>query len=368
MYKIDNYINVIYNVIKSIYERYNMRKLYIISVVFVLAMLCGCGVVINKPKNPSLEEKVGQLFLVRCEHSAMESILAKNPAGIVMFGVDFKDLTQQEIKDKIANYQKISKTPLIVAVDEEGGTVVRVSSNKNIRSEKYKSPREYYLEGGMDLLAENAAEKSQLLVKLDINMNLAPVADVSVNEADFIYDRALGENANITARYVSEVVKAMSENDMASCLKHFPGYGNNVDTHTGIATDNRAYTDFENSDFLPFISGIEAGADAVLVSHNIVGCMDAELPASVSPKVHDILRNTLNFNGLIMTDDMSMGAMKDYGKPYVKAVLAGNDLVMVSEFDSAYNEVLNAVKNGEIPQNIIDIAYERIMNWKKENL
>ena len=344
-----------------------MRKRAVIFL-FTVLILCGCVAVISKMITPSVEEKVGQLFLVRCEHSMMESILSKNPAGVVMFGVDFKDLTREQIRDKTENYQKMSKTPLIIAVDEEGGTVVRVSSNKNICSEKYKSPREYYLEGGMDLIVKNTAEKSQLLTGLGINMNLAPVADVSTDENDFIYDRALGENAEATAEYVSAVVKAMNENGIASCLKHFPGYGNNEDTHTGIAVDDRSYSLFEKSDFLPFISGIRSGADAVLVSHNIVNCMDFELPASISPEVHKILREELGFNGLIMTDDMSMGAMKDYGTPYVKAVLAGNDLVMVSDFEVAYNEVLEAVRNGEIPQSIIDTAYERIKKWKKESL
>lgn len=321
-----------------------------------------------KSDDMSLEEKIGQMFFVRCDNENIDNILSKSPAGLVMFANDFKDLTKDEVIEKISSYQKKSKIPLIIGVDEEGGTVVRVSSNPNLSDEKYKSPQEYYNEGGIEKIRENTVIKSKLLTSLGINMNLAPVCDVSTCEEDFIYDRSLGKDALTTSEYVSEVVKTMNEIGIASCLKHFPGYGNNVDTHTGIAIDNRQYEEFTKNDFLPFSAGIEAGADAVLVSHNIVNCMDSQVPASISPAVHEILRNSLGFNGIIMTDDMSMDAMKDYGTPYVKAVNAGNDLIIVTDFDLAYDEVLTAVKSGKIDENTINTAVERIIEWKNNNL
>ena len=322
----------------------------------------------NQIKSMSVEDKVGQLFMVRCDSERMDSILGRKPGGIVMFGVDFKDLTEKQVKDKIRGYQKKSDTPLIIAVDEEGGTVVRVSSNPNLSDEKFMSPQTYYKEGGMELVLEKEEKKSEMLKELGINMNLAPVADVSVNSQDFIYDRSLGVSAEETAQYVAQVVEEMHDEGIASCLKHFPGYGSNADTHTGIAIDERSMRVFQNSDFLPFISGIEAGTDAILVSHNIVNCMDSELPASISPKVHDILRSKLNFNGIAVTDDMSMQAVAEYGEPYVKAVNAGNDMIIVTDFESAYNEVLSAVKNGSISEETLDAAAGRVLEWKKNNL
>lgn len=349
-----------------------MKKLIYLLIIFAIMLTSGCTKTTNtaepSPKTASLEEKVGQMFFVRCDDANIDTILSKNPAGLVMFAVDFKGLTKEEVQKKILSYQKKSKTPLIIAVDEEGGTVVRVSSNPNLSDEKYKSPQEYYLDGGMEKIKENTAEKSELLTSLGINMNLAPVSDVSTNNEDFIYDRSFGKDAVATAEYVSSVVSVMKKNGIASCLKHFPGYGNNADTHTGIAIDERGYTEFEEKDFLPFKAGIDAGADAVLVSHNIVNCMDRSVPASISPAVHDILRNTLGFNGIILTDDMSMDAMKDYGTPYVKAVNAGNDLIIVTDFDTAYNEVLNAVRSGEIEESTIDKAVNRVTEWKEKNL
>ncbi len=312
----------------------------------------------------STEEKVAQMLMVRCDEANMDSILEKQPGGIVMFGVDFEGLTSDDVKEKVQGYKDACEIEPIISVDEEGGTVVRVSSNPNLAPEKYESPRYYYELGGIDAITENAAEKSQLLSSLGITMNLAPVADVSTDPSDFIYDRALGEDAETTAEYVRAVVTTMKDNDMMSCLKHFPGYGSNADTHTGIAIDDRPIGSFRETDFVPFRAGIEAGADAVLVAHNIVNCMDGTQPASISAPVHEILREELGFNGIIMTDDMSMEAMAQYETPYVKAVLAGNDMIIVTDFDAAYDEVLNAVKNGTIPESTLDAAVSRILDAK----
>ena len=192
----------------------------------------------------SIEEKVGQLFLVRCDNENIKNIMDKKPAGLVMFGVDFENLTKDEVKAKISGYQEMSDIPLIIAVDEEGGTVTRVSSNSNLAPEKYKSPLEIYNEGGLDALRANAAEKSKLLLDLGINMNLAPVADIPTSETDFIYDRSLGTDPIIAMDGVAAIVTEMENAGIGSCLKHFPGYGNNVDTHTGIAVDERPIEQF----------------------------------------------------------------------------------------------------------------------------
>ena len=143
-------------------------------------------------------------------------------------------------------------------------------------------------------------------------MNLTPVADVPTDTSSFIYKRSYGRGTEKTSIYVSELIKRMNEDNMISVMKHFPGYGDNVDTHTGIAIDERPYSTFENNDFLPFESWIEADGPAILVNHNIVNCMDSNLPASLSKNVHDILRNELEFTGIITTDDLAMDAVKSY--------------------------------------------------------
>lgn len=313
----------------------------------------------------SLEDKIGQLFMVRCDSKNMAPILKKQPGGILMFSVDFDDLSKDEVKAKIDGYKKALKIEPYIAVDEEGGTVVRVSNHKALAPEKYESPQYYYRSGGIPSVADNAAEKSKLLTSLGINMNLAPVADVSTDPADFIYARALGQDAETTAQYVSTVVSTMSKHSIASCLKHFPGYGSNGDTHTGSSTDLRTLDEFRKKDFLPFSAGIAAGADAVLVSHNVVSNIDA-VPASVSQEMHRILREELGFDGIIITDDMSMAAVEGYSDPYARAVLAGNDMLIVTDYEKAYNEILSAVKNGTIPTEMIDSAVDRIIKHKRK--
>ena len=185
---------------------------------------------------------------------------------------------------------------------------------------------------------------------------------------DYIYKRSLGLSAADTAAGIAAIVRTMEAEGMSSALKHFPGYGNNSDTHTGIAIDKRPYSTFEAQDFLPFIAGIEQGAPSILVSHNIVECMDSEFPASLSKEVHRILRDTLNFNGVIMTDDLSMEAIKLYTNgqsPAVAAVLAGNDLLLTSDWEEDYSSLLAAVINGEVPVKQIDESVKRILQWKQ---
>ena len=159
----------------------------------------------------------------------------------------------------------------------------------------------------------------------------------------------------------------MKDDNMISVMKHFPGYGDNGDTHTGVVIDERPYSTFEKSDFLPFESGIKAGGPCILVSHNIVKSMDEKYPASLSKNVHNILRENLNFTGIIMTDDLAMEAVKSYvenGEAAVQAVLAGNDMIISSDFINQKQEVLKAVKNKKISENIINKAVKRILAMK----
>lgn len=115
-------------------------------------------------------------------------------------------------------------------------------------------------------------------------MNLAPVCDMTSDEYGFMYGRSFSSDVDMENRYVRTVVETSKSKKLGTVLKHFPGYGNNSDTHTGIAYDDRDYSEFENTDFKPFYQGIESGADCILVSHNIVNCMDSEYPASLSQR------------------------------------------------------------------------------------
>ena len=316
----------------------------------------------------TLEEKVGQMFLARYPSSGViNEIKNYQPAGYILFGKDFQNATPNSIKKELQDCQNASKIPLALGVDEEGGTVVRVSQYKAFRASPFKSPREIYANGGMNAIISDSHEKSNLLKNLGINMNLAPVVDVPKTSNDFIYKRAFSTNVNEVKDFTNQIINAMKSDNITSVMKHFPGYGNNVDTHTGIAIDKRDYSNFENRDFIPFEEGIKNGAPAILVSHNIVECMDKSKPASLSENVHNILRNELGFSGIIMTDDLAMDAVKQYvenGDAATQAVLAGNDLIISSDFANQRNEVLQAVKDGTIEENTINNAVKRVLAWK----
>lgn len=319
-------------------------------------------------KTMTLEEKVGQMFLARYpDEEVLTEIKEENPGGYILFSKDFKNETKTSMLKKLTDCQKNSKIRMILGVDEEGGTVVRVSMYKAFRSTKFQSPQELWKQGQLPLILRDSTEKSTLLKSIGLNMNLTPVADVPTSSSDFIYSRTYGRGAEKTAIYVSELIKTMNNDGMISTLKHFPGYGNNKDTHTGIAIDNRPYTTFEQSDFLPFKSGIEAGVPTILVSHNIVECMDKEKPASLSSNIHKILREDLGFSGIIITDDLAMDAVKTYvenGEAATQAVLAGNDMIISSNFKEQKQEILNAISSNKISEDQINTAVRRILAWK----
>lgn len=319
--------------------------------------------------NMTIPEKVGQMFMVRVpKENADKRVSEYHLGGYIMFGRDFDNKTKEEVINNIASWQEASDIPMLIGVDEEGGTVNRISTNTEFRSEPFKSSQELYKDGGFDLIYEDTIEKSNFLKELGINVNFAPVVDVSTNPDDYIYKRSFGKNANLTSEYASTVVTAMKEANIASVLKHFPGYGNNTDTHTGIAIDNRTLETFKESDFLPFEAGIKAGANIVLVSHNIVTNIDPDNPASLSTRVHEILRNDLGFAGVIITDDLYMDAIsKNYDSSVaVLAILAGNDLICTTDFESQIPEVIAAVEDGTISIDRINESVRRILELKLE--
>lgn len=318
----------------------------------------------------SLEEKVGQLFLPGYPGADSAQSMARKyfPAGYVFLERDFRGKTRTQVKDMTAKCQQASKTPMFISADEEGGTVVRVSTNPNLAPKPYDSPQDVYRRGGLSGVTADTKSKSELLLDLGVNLNLAPVCDVSTDPNDFIYQRSLGLPAKDSATVIAAMVRVMEESGISGSLKHFPGYGNNKDTHTGISVDKRPYEQFVREDFLPFRSGIEAGAPSVMVSHNIINCMDGSRPASLSKAVHDVLRNELGFEGVIMTDALAMDAVSLYTggrSPAVEAFLAGNDMLLTGNWVSDYNALLAAVKSGKVSLTDIEASVMRILTWKQ---
>ena len=318
----------------------------------------------------TVEEKVGQLFLARCPgEQAIADIETFCLGGYILFGQDFDGETPDSFRKKIESWQAVSPIPLLIAVDEEGGTVCRVSSHSAFRSSRFPSPREGYASGGMEQVLAAETEKAGLLHSLGINVNMGPVCDIATGFGAFLYPRSLGESPEETARFVSSTLRIMENRRIGSVLKHFPGYGNNADTHTDTVRDDRTLEELEERDLVPFAAGIDAGCSAILVSHTIIAAMDDTAPASLSPSVHDYLRNTMDFDGVIVTDDLVMEAITDaYGpeEAAVLAVLAGNDLLCSTEYPVQHKAVLDAVQTGRISMERLEESVLRILNWKKD--
>jgi len=321
-------------------------------------------------KKMTKEQRIGQLFFPRFNNQTKDSdITTKFPGGFVLFEIDFEE-KENVVKNNIEYIQNLSqkamKLPLGIAVDEEGGEVVRVS-NFHRKNGRFPSPHDIYTLSGLEGILAIDQEKRDLLRKFKVNVNLAPVADISEDPEDYIYKRTLGYPLKETMTYIEKDVEGYVKDNFTCCAKHFPGYGNNVDTHGEIAIDNRTYQNFLEKDFKPFQSGISSNIPMILVSHNIVLCKDQKYPASISKVWHDILRNNLNYSGLILTDDLSMEAIKKYSggmSPAILGVNAGNDIILTSQFYEHLNATIEAVNNNTIPMEVIDRACKRIIAWK----
>ena len=316
----------------------------------------------------TLEEKVGQMFYSAAPAGAGEEWITKyHMGGYVLFGNDFDGKSADDVRAMIQGYQMKSKVPLLIGVDEEGGTVLRVSYHEQLRSSGFDSPKNVYQNGGWEAIDATETEKAELLTSLGINVNNAPVCDITSNPDSFIYDRSFSGDPDEVSTFVKKVVDICKDKKLGTVLKHFPGYGDNTDTHEDMSYDSRPLDDFRNRDFIPFKAGIEAGADSIMVAHNIMADVDADYPASLSKKVHDIIRNELGFDGVIMTDDLAMQAIAKYTGAEAAAVTAakcGNDILCCTDVEAQYPAVLEAVKNGDIPQEQIDASVKRILKWK----
>ncbi|HFI0429370.1 TPA: glycoside hydrolase family 3 protein [Streptococcus suis] len=312
----------------------------------------------------TIEEKVGQMIFARMPSAGQtEALETYHFGGYILFASDFEGKTLEQVKEEIASYQSLSKVPLLMASDEEGGTVTRISQ---LLETPFASPLELYQAGGIEAILSDAKQKISLLKGEGIYAGFFPVADLSTDPSSFIYDRTIGQDATITSDYISQLVTVLKEEQFASTLKHFPGYGDNADSHTDLVYDNRSLEELRANDFLPFKAGIEAGADSIMVSHNIVPAID-DVPSSISPEINKILRNELGFEGVIMTDDFDMQGLVqfvDQDTGALQTIQAGTDMILSSSYASQIPYIIEQVKAGTITEERIDQSVKRILGMK----
>ncbi len=343
----------------------------------------------EKLQTLTLDEKIAQLYVIGTSSSTNYTDLDQYQFGGHLYLLDsFKDtsgnvLKVDTVKQQIQTSQAASKIPLVVSIDEEGEAVSRLNSTlvPELGIEPFKNSCDLFTSGGLDAIKNDTINKSNVLKNLGFNLNFAPDVDIA-DEGFYIYRRTLKQDAATTGEFAKAVIETSKNTGVSYSLKHFPGYGNSRDTHNGFATDSRTLEEFESKDLVPFYKGIEAGAEVVMVTHNVVTCFDENEPASISKPVHDYLRNNMNYTGIIITDAINMDAVaKKYSTKdaVIKAIQAGNDMICLamtegSTQDSITGEALtyagviqyikDAVSDGQISEATIDVAVKRILAWK----
>ncbi len=327
-----------------------------------------------------LEDKIAGLFVVRPEaitgvstvtqagDGTREALDSYAVGGLVYFEKNILD--KEQITEMLSNTFSISKYPIFLAVDEEGGSVSRVAES-GIDVVQVGDMAAIGASGDAAQAYEAGVSIGTYLKELGFNLDFAPVADVADPETGELGDRVFGSDAQVAGEMVSNMVSGIEGTGVSSCLKHFPGLGDaEGDTHSGRVETTKTLEEMRNYEFLPFKAGIDAGADLVMVSHITASAVDEEgLPSSLSKVViTDVLRNELGFQGVIITDALDMGAITEYytsEQAAVMAIDAGADMLLMPEdFNAAYDALLTAVQEGTISEERIDASLDRIYRLK----
>lgn len=330
----------------------------------------------------TLEDKVAGLFIITPEAltgtdtviragEVTEKSLEEHPVGgLIYFSKNINDATQ--LTEMLQNTKGFSKYAIFLGVDEEGGTVSRVAGRG--LADDVGNMVDIGAAGDAAAAQEAGAIIGGYLSGYGFNLNFAPVADVVAEGNETIGSRSFGSDPNLVAPMVAAAVEGMQSSGVSACLKHFPGLGDTTeDTHDGMASTEKSLDEFNTTDFPVYQAGINAGVDMVMVSHlsapNVVG---DNTPASLSEKmITEILRGQLGYQGIVVTDSMSMTAITDYytaDEAAVKALQAGADMILMPEdYETAYNGVLEAVNNGTLSEERINESLRRIFRVKKKN-
>ena len=332
----------------------------------------------------TLEEKVAQLFIIRPEDIAVEEhmttpssatlrgLTLRAPGGICYFAENFQSPDQAR---KLLNYlqQAASSStglPLLQCVDEEGGEVSRIANNPNMNVQNVGTAESIGEAGSTQAAADAASTMCVYLHDLGFNLDFAPVADIADGEDNTIGPRAFGTDAQSVSPLVAAQVQAFDAAGILCSAKHFPGVGGvSGDSHEGLITTKATLADMQSSEFLPFRAAIEAGVPMVMVGH--IACPNVtgdKLPASLSPEMIRLLREELAFEGVIITDSLEMDAIAESytdAEAAIRALLAGADLLLLpSDYEAAYQGVLDAVKDGTLDEADIDAHVQRVIAMK----
>lgn len=330
--------------------------------------------------NMSLDEKIGQLVIsgfygTSLDENILKLIKEDKISGVILFNRNVKDSsTLLSLNNSLKESNKNNKLPLFISVDEEGGLVTRMPKDiKRLPTNKYIGSL-----NNKDLSYKVGEILGEQLSYFGFNMNFAPVLDINSNPNNpVIGDRSFGNNKDTVAILGTSTMKGIQSKNIISVVKHFPGHGDtSVDSHVNLPVVNYDINRLNSFEFVPFKTAIQNGADAVMVGHILLPKIDSKYPSSMSYEiVTNILRKDLGFNGLVVSDDMTMGAItKNYSieEASIKAINAGVDLLLVCQKYENTENVLKTLKeavlNGTISKERLDNALYNIISIKKKYL
>ncbi|MCM1143954.1 MAG: hypothetical protein NC318_00600 [Blautia sp.] len=327
-----------------------------------------------------LEDKVAGLFVVTPEaltgvgtvvqagEGTQEALNQYAVGGLVYFSKNI--LNQEQLTGMLSNTVSMSKYPVFLAVDEEGGEVARIANSSISVSDVGDMAA---IGAGGDAAAAQTAGMTigSYLKDLGFNLDFAPVADLAGAGHESLGNRSFGTDPALTADMVSGAVEGIQRNGVSACLKHFPGLGSTQeDTHEGRVETTRTLEEMRESDFIPFQAGIDAGVNFIMVSHVTASEIDTDgMPSSLSRiMITDVLREELGYDGIVITDALDMSAISAYytsTEAAVNAIKAGADMLLMPEdFEAAYLGLLAAVQDGTVSEERIDESLRRIYRVK----
>ncbi|MBX3071925.1 MAG: glycoside hydrolase family 3 protein [Thermomicrobiales bacterium] len=315
----------------------------------------------------TLEEKIGQMFIIQVNNTSMTDwyrnlLLEVQPGGVLFFGFNVGSF--DEVRNYIDAIQRTGRyAPPLIAVDQEGGPVARVPGDP--------VPGATQLGQMPDTdVRKFSIDRAKFLREYGFNVNFAPVADVAYSPTSTMISRAFGSDPDLVSEKITAVVSGSRRGKIASAAKHFPGHGRtSVDSHSGLPVVDVSLDEWLSSDAKPFEAAISVGVEMIMLGHLLFPQWDT-LPTTFSSKTIDVLRNDLGFRGVILTDDLVMGAMQTYTPEELIAnsIAAGMDMVMYTQSPVPLTELIAHTKEkvlaGDLSEDQIDASVRRILILK----
>ncbi len=316
---------------------------------------------------------IGQLFIVgfRGEtpsNDFLDFLEERQIGGVILF--EDNCLTHQKAKENIQRIRSLyGTTAPFVAIDQEGGRICRLKG----APAEFRAAYVYGRNGEIEHFKEDYTRAAVFMESLGINLNLAPVCDIFLNpENQCLTDRCFGKSAELVAPFVEQTVRISKSSGLLSCLKHFPGLGAaSIDPHRETAMVEYDLLLWEQREKVPFAAGVQSGADIIMTTHIRVPNIDVQIATGSRKIVSIMIRQSLSFDGPVITDDLTMSGaspLGHIGQRAVAAFNAGHDILLFGQdleaADEAYNYFLKAVQRGEISQRRMELSLERIAGTK----